>query len=129
MSEILKSPTMNQKQLSALFENVFWCHISSWNYFHKHDIFNVFCMIIHLEKTLRQFNVKSVENISRKIRTTEHLQKKHLFFVGSWLDISIFQTFLTIIKKNLKLISSFPNNHYCAYTFLNPQALKNKYLS
>ena len=56
------------------------------------------------------------------MRITEHLQKKHLIFFGSCLEISIFLTSLQ--NPNLKLMSSFPNNHYWAYTCLIPMSLK-----
>ena len=51
---------------------------------------------------------------------TEHLHKKHqIFMVPVWR----FQYFRHLLQNpNLKLIASFPNNHYWAYTFLNPWA-------
>ena len=71
---MLRPPTWNQIKL-CFFANVFLCNISSGNYFHKHDIYNLIYMIIHVKRQLRQSNVKSVENISR---ITKQVQKKHL---------------------------------------------------
>ena len=60
----LKLETKNYRVLVSI--NVFGCNISSLNCFHKHEIFNKFYMIIHVERHLRQCNVKSVKNISRR---------------------------------------------------------------
>ena len=124
MSEILISPNWNPKPSSSFLANVFWCHISYWNIFHKPDIYNFIYINIHMEKTFKD-NVKSVENISRKMGITEHLQKKvpDFFLVPVW----ICQYFRHISQNpNLILISSFSNNQYWAYTFLNPGALEPK---
>ena len=55
------------------------------------------------------------------MRITENLQKSPwLFLVPVWR----FQYFRPLLQNpNLILMSSFPNNHYWAYTFLNPWAL------
>ena len=56
------------------------------------------------------------------MRITEHLQKRHkIFLVPVWR----LQYFRHILQNpNLKQMASCPNNHYWAYTFLNPWALK-----
>ena len=62
----VENSNLEPKNCCSFFANVFWCNISSENYFHKHDIYNLIYMSIHVKRKLRQNNVKSVENISRK---------------------------------------------------------------
>ena len=72
---------------------------------------------------LMQCNVKSVEKFLRRNENNKTPTKKHLIFIfNSRLDISIFRHLLS--NLNLKLMASFPNNHYLGHTFLNTRALK-----
>ena len=58
------------------------------------------------------------------MRITEHLKKITWFFL---VPVCRFQYFRHLLQNpNLKLMSSFPNNHYWAYTFLIPWALAHK---
>ena len=77
----------------------------------------IFTWKIHL----RQGNVKSVENISRRNKNNRTPTKKEPIF---WVPVWRFQNFRHLLQNpNLTLMSSFPNNHYWAYTFLNHWAL------
>ena len=42
---------LNWEQKKVFFVNVFWSNISSWNCFHKQDIYNFIYMIFSMEKT------------------------------------------------------------------------------
>ena len=81
------------KKIWAFFVNVFWCNISSGNYFRKHAIYYLIYMIIHVKRQLSQINVKSVENISRKNKNYKTCATKALFFC-SFSEISTFQTYV-----------------------------------
>ena len=114
---MLRPPTWNHIKL-CFFANVFLCNISSGNYFHKHDIYNLIYMIIHVKRQLRQSNVKSVENISR---ITKQVQKK----APSLVPNQRFQHFKHLLW-NLKLkwmAICFSISLTGLYTFLNPWAL------
>ena len=121
MSEILKSPTRNKKQSSAfllMFSDVTF-HFET---FPTNMTFTAWFMWLFIwKRNLRQFNVKSVENISRRNENHGTHAKKALgFLVPGWR----FQYFRHLLQNpNLKLMASFPNNHYWSYTFLNPWAL------
>ena len=82
----------------------------------------IFTWKIHLG----QYSVKCVDNISRRNENNGKPTKKHLiFFIPVWR----FQYFRHLLQNpNLKLMSSFPNNHYRAYTFLVSWALKKIYI-
>ena len=41
------------KKINCFFAYVFCFHISYWNVFHKHDIYDIIDMTIHMEKTFR----------------------------------------------------------------------------
>ena len=125
MSEILKSPTRNQKQSSAfllMFSDVtFYLETFPTNM----TFTTWFIWLFIWKRHLRQCNVKSVENISRRNENHATLTKKALCFVlvSGWR----FQYFRHLLQNpNLKLMANFPNNHYWSYTFLNPWALMNK---
>ena len=78
----------------------------------------IFTWKIHL----RQRNVKSVENISRRNGNSGTPTKKNMNY---WVPVWRFKYFRhTLQNPNLKLMSSFPNNHNWAYTFLILWALK-----
>ena len=63
-------------------------------------------MIFHLKDIYRrQFNVISVENISRRNKNHGTLAKKQIHFVGNLLKISTFQTSVT--NPTPKLVTSF----------------------
>ena len=97
MSEILKATTRNQKNPSAFFVNVFWCKTTSWSLFHNHDTSSLIYVIFHVEKTFMIIHCKVCGRyFKRKVRKTEHLQKKHQFVYGSQSNIS---TFLKYIWK------------------------------
>ena len=92
MSEMLKTATWHQEKFGGFIANVFWFTISSENYFHKHDIYNLIYMNIHVKRQLLQSNVKSVENISRKNKNHKTCAKKSTYFFCSYSEISTFQT-------------------------------------
>ena len=72
-------------------------------------------MFIHMEKTFK----------AMQCQKTEHLQKSIWFLL---VPVQRFQYFRHILQNpNLKIITSFPNNHYWAYTFLNLWALEEKW--
>ena len=83
-----------------------------------------FIWLIIWKRHLRQCNVKSVKNMLWRNENHKHLQKNQLYFlVPGWK----FQYFRYLLQNpNIKLMASFPNNHYLSYTFLNPWALNNK---
>ena len=49
---------LKKNKSSAYFVNVFWCTISSWNSFHKPDIFNLIKVSIRVEKTFNTVSLK-----------------------------------------------------------------------
>ena len=74
------------------------------------------------KRHLKQCNVKSVKNISRRNENNGIPSKEApTFFWFLWGDFNISDIFLQ--NPSLILMSYFPNNHYWAYTFLNPWAL------
>ena len=93
--------------------------IKKKNYFYKHDIYNLICMIIHVKRQLRPSNVKSVENISRKNKNPKICAKKALiFFWFLFGDFNISNTFYKILNLNeWQFVSVI--THW-TYTFLNP---------
>ena len=120
MSEILISPTWNPKKSSA-----FWLMFSDVTFhiemFATNMTFTTLYLWIFTWKIhFKQCNVKSVENMLRRNENNGTPTKKAPDFFGSCLEISIFHLLQNPI---LKLMSSFPNNHYWAYTFLIPWAL------
>ena len=117
MSEILKSPTRNQKQLSAFFADVFWCHIS-----HKHDIYNLIFMTIHMEKTFQAMQCQKCRKyFKKKWESRNTCKKSTCFFLVPWWRFQYFRHLLQ--NPHIKLMAGFPNNHYWSYTILNPWAL------
>ena len=123
MSEILKSPTRNQKQSSAFFADVFWCRISSWNFSHKHDIYSLIYMNIHMEKTFHAMQCQKCRKYFKKKWESQNTCKKSTwFFLAPGCRFQYFRHLLQ--NPNFKLITGFPNNHYWSYTFLNPWALQ-----
>ena len=86
MSKMLKSWTWKQKLPSAFFVNVFKFNISSWKCFHKHDIYNLLYMIIHIEKTFKAMQCQNCRKYFKKKQEPHtHLQKSTWFFlVLSW---------------------------------------------
>ena len=116
-----KSPTRNQKQSSGSFEDVFWCHISSWNFSQKHDIYNLIYMTVNMEKTFKAMQCQKCRKYFMKKWESLNICKKTIVFFGSWLE---FQYFRHLLKNpNLLLMAGFPNNHFLYYTFPNPWAL------
>ena len=125
MSEILKSPTRNQKKTSAFFASVLWFSFLL-------EIFSTLLTLhcpkclFHMNDHINQVvNVMFVGKVSRWKVTSENISKK-----STWLFLvpdRRFQYFRHLLQNpNLKLMASFPNNHYWAYTFLNPWALLKK---
>ena len=115
MSEILKFPTWNQKQISAFLANVFWCQISCWNIFQKNSFPTLSIWIFTWKRHLRQCNIKSVENMSRKNENKEKPTKKSAW--SSLVPVWIFQYFRHYFKNPFpKIMACFSNNHYWAYT-------------
>ena len=122
MSEILKSPSRNQKQSSAFFADVFWCQISSWNFFHKHGICNLIYMTIHMEKTFKAMQCQKCRKYFKTKWESRNTCKTSTWFF--WVPGWRFQYFRHLLQNpNLKLMAGFPINHYWSYTFLNPWAL------
>ena len=125
MSEILKSPTRNQRKSSIFF---CWCFLMS------HFILKLFPQTWHFQLDLYDYSYgkdisgnamsKVWKIFQEEMKITVHLQKSTWFFlVPGWR----FQYFRHILQNpNLKLMAGFPNNHYWSYTFLNPWALKKK---
>ena len=123
MSEILISTTSNPKLSSAfllVFSDVTF-HIETFST--NMTLKNLFLWLFTWKRHLRQCNVKSVENISRRNENNRTPTKKApLFLVPVWR----FQYFRNLLKNpNLKLMASCPNNHYWAYVALSdPDTMK-----
>ena len=122
MSEILKSPTRNLKK-NVIFLQVFrdshlflkfflhFWHCIAWSVF--------FHMNSHINQVV---NVMFVANVSRWNATSENISKKTTWFF--LVPGRRFQYFRHLLQNpNLNVMASFSNNHYWAYTFLNPWAL------
>ena len=120
MSGILKSPSRNQKQSSVFFADVFWCRISSWNFSHKHDIYNLIYMTINMETTFQAMQCQKCRKyFKKKWKSRNTCKRKHLFFLVPGCRFQYFRHLLQ--NPNLKLMAGFLNNHYLS--FLNPWAL------
>ena len=122
MSEILKSPTGNQKKPSAFFASVPWLSFLLETFstlLTLHCLKCLFHMNSHINKVV---NVMFVGNVSRWNMTSENISKK-----STWWFLVPGRRFLhfrhLLQNPNLKLMAGFSNNHYWAYTFLNPWAL------
>ena len=117
----------NKNISSNFFVNVFLFNISSWNCYHKHDVYNLIYMIFFV-------GVKNIANISRKTKNhkctcktstwfssiyyvcgnsfkmkwyiRKHLQKKDLIFFRSKFKISAnFTKFKISTNEKLKQLS------------------------
>ena len=125
MSEILKSPTRNQKKPSAFFASVPW-------FLFLLEIFSTLLTLhcpkclFHMNNHINQVvNVMFVGKVSRWNVTSENICKKSTcFFLVPGRRFQYFRHLLQ--NPNLKLMASFSNNHYWAYTFLNPWALRSR---
>ena len=63
------------------------------------------------KRHLRQCIMKSVQNISRKLRITEHLHKKHYIFGWRYKHFRYI-----LINRKLKLMTSFSSNYQIVTT-------------
>ena len=115
MFEILKSPTRHQKESKSFFADIFWSCISSWNFSHKNDIYNLIYMTIHIEKTFKAMQCQMCRKYFKKKWESQNTCRKSTWFflVPGWR----FQYFRHLLQNpNLKLLAGFPNNqnYICA---------------
>ena len=75
MSEILKSPSRNQNQLSAflpMFSDVSFI----LNCFNKHDISDLIYLIIHMENTFKAMHCHMYRKCSKEKEESQSASKK-----------------------------------------------------
>ena len=118
----IKISVQEPKTIKCSFCWCFWCHISSWNFSHKHDIYNWIYMTFHMEKTFKAMQCQKCSKYFKKKWESWNTRKKSTWFIlVPWWRFQYFR--LLLQNPNIKLMASFPNNHYWSYTFLNPWAL------
>ena len=112
MSEMSKSPTLNQKKNKYFFANVFHCNIISWNCFSKHDIYksiSEYSCKKHIEgnANIRKFssNVDEMELVWHRDREDRLIKSTHdtdwKFQFDDELPIDLYKDGLIAIPKGL----------------------------
>ena len=90
MSKMLKCWTWIQNISSAFFVNVFLCNISSWSYYHTHDIYYLIYMILQVEMIFKAMPCQECRKyFKKKQESLMHLQNKHfikLYMPCLWLQ-------------------------------------------
>ena len=123
MSKMLRSQTWNQKKHWCFFANFFWSNISSGNSFHKHDIYNLIYMIIHVKKTVEAKQCQKCRKYLEKKNNHKTCANKALSFFLFDLDISKFQIFFYKIQNLNKWQLVSVITHW-TYTCPNPWDLR-----